>query len=794
LPSQGRLEKLPQYGGVSLGPGQSVQVERFIRAAADSPVAPAPLKLTVISYGETCPPGGEPRPECEDDYNTDVLINSFVNLDFEGVADEKEGNPGGLVALNDDDDNDNGVPDLNDPGSDPDTKMLTLALDDPPAGTMVKLREKLHGGGRVQLYLNGDRTDAITLPATWSAEAMPATLHAEGRAVSSSQRDIELSLKSESPGGRCEDIVRLTVVQTDLDVDSNNQDGIDPDNSPDGTDDPIEAAEYLLGLKVTLNSNRDERNVDANGDPLPDWADDDLLREDPGHEDEIVLDDLEEMARALLPSADLPQGAYEVKLSASEPNAVCVWAVNPGQTDADQVPFGTDLLPVYFAPGAPRAGWKWYIEWKGTDGDKVKLTLAVHENPGGSVFSRDELYVTGIGARLLWVAFGDSHEVTQDSGAPYTLPIQWWDKDDDMQANDVGESRHPVAYTRNTLGEVSEVRFKMLPFTFGASAPTNVRGTDVFGNQYVASGSQITSYSGTEIVVASDMLASGRFPDTVRYLGQDFSHPYTIVWEMSGDGGLTWYPVGESDNRLFLLLANPDGPYSTPLYETVGWLSCRAADGLSDENDVFAAIWSEFTDLDVRRKPKDGENSTDGVQMGYWLTDTPNQTLGGMLADNIDPKGDGSCRAWARFLIACGNAHGIGSNMVKVKPDMAVNPRADYLLVKHWVFGSPSSSPPDPLYPYEVQLNLATPKDVNSDHDAGISAQHVQYPLPRAKNFGLHYVVKYGSEFYDPSYGTGPFASEQAHEAAAADGICTDGGRWARQKAGPDELDYYVFP
>ena len=50
----------------------------------------------------------------------------------------------------------------------------------------------------------------------------------------------------------------------------------------------------------------------------------------------------------------------------------------------------------------------------------------------------------------------------------------------------------------------------------------------------------------------------------------------------------------------------------------------------------------------------------------------------------------------------------------------------------------------------------------------GMAGQHNDDP-PGA--FWNHFIVRYDGRFYDPSYGAGPFASENEHENAAIDGI-----------------------
>jgi hypothetical protein len=86
------------------------------------------------------------------------------------------------------------------------------------------------------------------------------TLWVEATAPSDSAGDIVLTLTGDGNGPPAQDIVRATAVAVDLDVDSNNDGTIDPDNAPTGTDDSIEEA--LTGHIIFVNSDDDD---DRNG-------------------------------------------------------------------------------------------------------------------------------------------------------------------------------------------------------------------------------------------------------------------------------------------------------------------------------------------------------------------------------------------------------------------------------------------------------------------------------------------------------------------------------------------------
>ena len=368
--------------------------------------------------------------------------------------------------------------------------------------------------------------------------------------------------------------------------------------------------------------------------------------------------------------------------------------------------------------------------------------------------------------RLKRLTFGAKLTVIQDYGVPYSGP-DWQDDNDDGDASDAGEHRFPVAYVTGQYGRVASIEFIVGPSDFPQGA-TVVRGTDSLGAVYETDQVSV----GGNVLTATNMLATQPFPTQVRYFGDDIGGAYVIAWEISGDTGATWHPAGQSDNRLFLLLGYPSGPFAT-LYETVAWISCRGASGASTGAQVYAGSWCRFAGLSITRKPIDGYNLLDGAALRYWATITPNHTLGGLLADL--GWHDGACCAWAQFLIACGNIHGIWSDYVMVTADEGVNPGADGFLVKSWTFLTPSGSG---RFPYLIDTDVL-------DGD-GLPGQNNEEPVAQA--FLNHFVARRIGSIYDPSYGAGPFATENDHENAAIDGITS--GWWAKQKDLGQELLY----
>ncbi|MBI4718073.1 MAG: hypothetical protein HY763_09735 [Planctomycetes bacterium] len=171
-------------------------------------VAPGPVNIglqATSSAGAVC-----------FDY-TIVNVVERVDLIFACVPPGQEVDPGGLLPVNDDDDNGNGVPDRDEAGptfSEDDLFPLTLSRDAALTGS-VEL-SLVAGGSRVKVYETANRGILIPLPHVFPAGDLPLTVFVEGVVVSGAQQDVELRLRFSDGGEVCEDRLRLTVVKFDI--------------------------------------------------------------------------------------------------------------------------------------------------------------------------------------------------------------------------------------------------------------------------------------------------------------------------------------------------------------------------------------------------------------------------------------------------------------------------------------------------------------------------------------------------------------------------------------------------
>ena len=161
-----------------------------------------------------------------------------LNLDMNNaifVTDAEEETTGGFIALNDNDDNENGTEDRLDPipfssSIDLDLSLTQIILSVKPSLTTGSFSFKANAGGTmIKVWSDWNKDIAanlMTLPATWSTLPLPTSpkkLCLEGITESTSLRDIELELSFTPTGATysVSDKAKLTVIDPDWDEYSN---------------------------------------------------------------------------------------------------------------------------------------------------------------------------------------------------------------------------------------------------------------------------------------------------------------------------------------------------------------------------------------------------------------------------------------------------------------------------------------------------------------------------------------------------------------------------------------------
>jgi hypothetical protein len=212
-PTTGEILALPAGQCASVGAGATIPDAAGHGATAE-------ILLSAGSHDEPVPPdcdstAGAPASgseSCAETFNVTVLA---PDLDFSALADTDETDPGGVVKVNDDDDNGNGTSDMEDDAGPTagENDLVGLMLD--VGGATVGTVQLQCGSAKVNVYRNADRSHPVILPAQWAASEMPPLLYIEGVEPSDAPRDVALVLRYEYGDAACEDTVNLTVVQVE---------------------------------------------------------------------------------------------------------------------------------------------------------------------------------------------------------------------------------------------------------------------------------------------------------------------------------------------------------------------------------------------------------------------------------------------------------------------------------------------------------------------------------------------------------------------------------------------------
>lgn len=441
------------------------------------------------------------------------------------------------------------------------------------------------------------------------------------------------------------------------------------------------------------------------------------------------------------------------------------------QTDTFRLPKGAkykvEIIHIATDPkyrGSPRPDYDYQLEID------VNANCLVVDDPQGIMGYHNEsnpLFATGKDATLyvplfqmkevLFSASTVGNLISDDTSVTYDAP-HWQDGNDDGDADDAGERKYPIAYVRDTPPTIAgkiKVKPSGLTSVSGFSAKIKVTGP---GN--IKIDPPVSATLGTDELELPATPSAGNFVDEIDYL-----YPMTLSWEVEVNGKGHWCEAGETANRTYITLGAP----STAMrQETLFDIGCRNADGETVAEDALTAIWGDFTDRSVAR--------VDSVQLKYWNPRVGScQTLEAMLAD---AGGNGTCVAWSRLFKTVCDAMGIGgTSIIQIESGYRNDGLLSYddvpttrgqFLVKDWTFATAGSAPAA-CAPFTHIASEVT-------DGIGVAGQGNLNP-PGA--FFNHFIVAYSGEYYDPSYGAGPFPTQFSWETASIDGYekaCDPGG------------------
>jgi hypothetical protein len=383
---------------------------------------------------------------------------------------------------------------------------------------------------------------------------------------------------------------------------------------------------------------------------------------------------------------------------------------------------------------------------RGDDDGQVNGTIV---DPGGPGEDPDSIIAA---AQVREVTFSGPDLITIDAdpGTPaYPNPPHWLDTDLNGVIDAPGDRSLPTGYPRDTNAVVS-AHFTAY-FADVDIRPRNyelmVRGLD----QEMATLPSFFNVPATPVLLDGTDLylppttVYNPFPGVINY------GTLAINWEFSNDGGMTWSPAGHTQNELYVTLGTPQ---VAPVYESLIWLGCSVAYGMTDAPTTVDKIWKPFSDRAVK---------TEGGDQLYYYKNwhTPSAEVADLLKNK-----DGRCMAWTKYFLTALAAQGIAEkdNYVIIAPKAG---NGSMLLVANWDFVGHGTSG-DTKFPYKNTLK--DPKDVTSyevektdkswSYEWGATEEVKDKPgiagqgtdNPRAM-FSDHVVAQFEGKIYDPSYG-----------------------------------------
>lgn len=260
---------------------------------------------------------------------------------------------------------------------------------------------------------------------------------------------------------------------------------------------------------------------------------------------------------------------------------------------------------------------------------------------------------------------------------------------------------------------------------------------------------------------------------------------FTVNWQL-GDGE-NWIDIGTSTNPVYVTKRLPsptdnptDAAYSYDLFHSLVGISCEAADGNSDDNQIIKAIWGALSTLSVKGKEGQGvfryASSIEGVS-------STRQLLSGQQTNSI---------GWSKFAIDLIKVHNIqhsdvSSDLISLEgyvyDQQQVAP--DFVLFKEFAFTKGGLSDQDDLYSYTVVpkqtvgqseddiLALFLSKEIEEFSlytDVKGEAMLTQGEVVNVNGFREFTTTKANGQVFDPVHGVAE-SSFQSYQTAIASGF-----------------------
>ncbi len=430
--------------------------------------------------------------------------------------------------------------------------------------------------------------------------------------------------------------------------------------------------------------------------------------------------------------------------------------------------------------------------WSNPFPTKIKAQV---EDANGESHSAE---VTLLPVELMEVSFGGNddeyHGVENDElTETYSAP-QWVDKDGDGVAKNEGEEKNKsVAYTRSTQPEIG-CKFRIGGIPQDAQVKIRAKGSD--GIEVRESSVSLAGDIATLDLIpcATESGTPTKWPDTVKFYSRsdtDGFSAFTLDWEIKF-GSSEWVKIGSTKHQVYITLGKPikEGyGLAKKNHESLFYIGCKNANGKSDQKDVVAGIWSDFTDRKVSRvDPETGIGTRDLSQeppypggMIYWKNGMASASIGG--AHSLLFHGHDVCWNWSDFFQSLLNFQGIqGHQRVAITcSDFTIDYESAVTAYREFsnfqgnltcsAESSPSNAVPGDRHLY-ISQRIFFVKQLSLSEKTIVERPQAGFPGSSSKAqgndnarafFADHHIVSYDGEWYDPSYGTGPFEGEGVH-------------------------------
>lgn len=300
----------------------------------------------------------------------------------------------------------------------------------------------------------------------------------------------------------------------------------------------------------------------------------------------------------------------------------------------------------------------------------------------------------------------------------------------------------------------------------------------------------------------------------------DYYDPFEITWYVSNSANGPWKEVGKSANPLYVIYSPTPVTFGSPAisptyHHSLLYYGCKNGKGMTNPQTIVDEVYTKT--FGQRKVPR--RDNPSKAAMTYWGTSNPQNSDYCWTYPALLQYEDGRCGAWADFfynIIVAQWIEGVQVSSVLWKENGLLpqglsnalfndvqmffgdeSPKIEikgtyidqnndgiddywttfaYFFVKKWDFSNSNK-----FYKWNKEykpianvpigpLQLQNGNWLNDSELNGIEAQGMENPM---SSFVDHGIVKFGGNYYDPSYGTAIQHSKEEWENASLQGYGT---------------------